>query len=68
MFKWLRKLIGSECEIDHEYYYDMERINKRKVSELGDIIELKDVTITELKSLNTVLEKKINYQYDNRTP
>jgi hypothetical protein len=69
LFGWIKRRLGIEkCSIDHEYYYDTERTQKRKIEELEGIINLKEKTITELnrhieiqKNSTNIVPRKENF-------
>ncbi len=65
MFDWLKRRIAIECDVDHEFYFDLQRSSKRQIADLNNIIKLKDITIHEL---NRHVEIEKHAKYDIRTP
>lgn len=68
MIRWLKTLLHMDCDIDHDYYLELERTHKRKISTLEDIIRLKEMTIKEMKRHEENQITKFNDLYDKRTP
>jgi len=69
MFSWIRKILKIEkCNVDHDYYYDADITQKRKIAELESIVKLKEQTINELnrhieiyKNSTNIVPRKENF-------